>query len=476
MFEMKNLLLIDGRWCDGDAHLEVRNKYDGALLATVPVASKEQVEKAITAATTAFTTTVEPMPAHQRARILQRASALIERDVDNLAALIAQEAGKAWKYAVAEVGRAVQTFQFAAEEAKRIHGETIPMDAAEGGENKLGFYLRCPVGVVAAITPFNFPLNLVAHKVAPAIAAGNPVVLKPASTTPLTAIRLGEILTEAGLPAGALNIIFGGGGTVGEWLVTDPRPAKISFTGSPAVGRRIMSICGLKKVTMELGNNSATIIDADADLDRAVARTVMGSFANSGQVCISVQRIYVQEKVFQDFVEKFVAATKALKTGNPLDKDCDVGPMIDEGEARRAIAWVEEAAAQGARVLTGGTRQGAVMMPTVLVGVRPEMKVVCEEIFAPVVSIVPFGDIQEAIRLVDSTAFGLQAGIFTGNLAHALAAVRGINVGGVIINDVPTFRADHMPYGGNKRSGLGREGVRFAIEEMTNIKMVCLGL
>lgn len=469
-------MLIDGQWRSGDEWFEVKNKYSHSPIGQVPKASRQDVEDAIEAATRAFHGSMSAMPAHQRSKILQRTSELIDRDKEDIAAVIAQEAGKAWKYALLEVNRAVQTFKFAAEEAKRIHGETLPMDAAEGSENKFGFYYRCPIGVVVAVSPFNFPLNLVAHKVAPAIAAGNTVVLKPASTTPLTAVRLGEVLLEAGLPAGALNIVFGSGSTVGEWLVTDPRPAKVSFTGSPPVGQRIMSICGIKKITMELGNNSATIIDVDTDIDHAVARTVMGSFANSGQICISVQRIYVHEKIYQQFVKKFVKATRSLKIGDPLEKDCDVGPMIEEGEAARAESWVQEAASGGAKILIGGTRQGALMLPTVLVDVQPDMKVVCEEIFAPVVSIMSFKDIEEAICQADTSAYGLQVGIFTQNLKHAFAAINKINVGGVIVNDVPTFRADHMPYGGNKLSGLGREGVRFAVEEMTNIKMVCIGI
>jgi len=467
--------LINGQWLDSDRVIEVKNKYDGNILGTVPVATRKEIDAALTAAQSAFEI-VSAMPAHQRAKILQRTSELIEANKEEIAAIITQEAGKAWKYALSEVGRAVQTFKFAAEEAKQIHGETIPMDASEGSENRFGFYYRCPIGIIVAITPFNFPINLVAHKVAPAIAAGNSVVLKPASTTPLTAVRLGEILLEAGLPPGALNIVFGSGGTVGEWLVMDPRPAMVTFTGSPPVGLRIKSIAGMKRVTLELGNNSATIIDDDADLDLAVARTVMGSFANSGQVCISVQRIYVHQSVYDTFLEKFILATRMLKVGNPLDKDCDVGPMIDETEAIRAEAWVQEAAAQGANIVIGGRRQRAMFEPTVLTNVSEDMKVVCEEVFAPVVSVVQFDHIDQAIHAADNTQYGLQAGIFTSKLSHAFSAVRGLNVGGVMINDVPTFRVDHMPYGGNKLSGIGREGVKFAMEEMTNIKMVCFNL
>jgi acyl-CoA reductase-like NAD-dependent aldehyde dehydrogenase len=340
----------------------------------------------------------------------------------------------------------------------------------------MGFYLRVPVGVVVAISPFNFPLNLVAHKVAPALAVGNTVVLKPATTTPLTSVILGEILVEAGLPAGALNIIFGDGRTVGDQLVTDPRPAKVTFTGSPPVGRHIMSRAGLKKVTLELGNSSPTIIDHDADLTVAVPKCVVGSFYNSGQVCLSVQRIYVQRSIEKEFTERFVSATAALKVGDPLDEECDVGPMIDESEAIRAEAWIQEAVGEGARVLAGGKREGALLHPTVLASVTQAMKVVCSEVFAPVVSIMPFDDFDEALHQANDTAYGLQAGVFCRDVQKAWRAIKRLDFGGVIINDVPTFRADHMPYGGVKESGIGREGVRHAIEEMTHIKMVAFNV
>lgn len=468
-------MLIDGQWLSGKELFEVRNPYNGNVLGTVPKATREDVDAAIQSAQRALEK-MSGMPAHQRSKILETISHLIVQHKEELAAIIAQEAGKAWKYALAEVGRAVQTFKFAAEEAKQIHGETVPMDAGEGSENYLGFYLRTPVGVIGAISPFNFPLNLVAHKVAPAIAAGNTVVLKPASATPLTAIRLGELMLEAGLPAGALNIVFGSGSTAGEWLVTDPRLAMITFTGSPPVGKRIHQLAGLKKVTLELGSNSAVIIDEDANLDWAVPRCVMGSFANSGQICISVQRIYVHKKIEQQFLEKFLAVVEKQVVGDPMDKNCDVGPMINEKEAERAESWVKEAIQNGARILAGGTRQGAMFQPTVLTDVKPDMKVVADEIFAPVVSVVPFDDFAQAVRMVDDSKYGLQAGIFTTNIQRAFTAIKGINVGGVIINDVPTFRADHMPYGGNKESGIGREGLKYAIEEMTNIRMVCFRL
>jgi acyl-CoA reductase-like NAD-dependent aldehyde dehydrogenase len=319
-------------------------------------------------------------------------------------------------------------------------------------------------------------LNLVAHKVAPALAAGNTVVLKPASTTPLTAVKLCEILSQAGLPAGALNLVVGPGSTVGEWLITDPRVAKITFTGSPPVGQHILSVAGIKKVTLELGNTSPVIIAPDADLDFVARRCAVAAYANSGQVCISVQRIYSQQAVYEPFSEKFVKVSEQMVVGDPLDERVDVGPMIDLREAERIEGWVKEATAGGARILTGGKREGAVYYPTVLTQVTPDMKVVAEEAFAPVAVVIAVDDFEEALRQADNTTFGLQASVFTRDINRVFKAIQGLNFGGVIINDTPNFRVDHMPYGGNRTSGLGREGVRFAIEEMTNIQMVAIRL
>jgi acyl-CoA reductase-like NAD-dependent aldehyde dehydrogenase len=468
-------MYIGGRWVDSSdsAKEPVRNPYNGKVIGTVPVATRADVEAAVAAAVEAGPTMAK-MPAFKRAEILRRTAELLKAAEREIATTIAAEAGKGFKFALTEARRAQETFTFAAEEAKRIHGETIPMDAATGGVNRLGFYLRVPIGVVAAISPFNFPLNLVAHKVAPALAAGCTVVLKPASVTPLTAVKLVEILTEAGLPPGALNLITGGGSTVGTWLTQDPRVAKVSFTGSPSVGRTIIKNAGLKKVTMELGNNSATIIDRDANLDKAIPACVVGAFSNSGQVCISVQRIYVHRDIYDSFRDRFVDAVKKLKVGDPLEEDTDVGPLITEKEAIRVEEWVNEAAQQGAKILTGGKREGGVYAPTVLDNVRSDMKVMCDEVFGPLVSLVPFDDFDRALDMADDSQFGLQAGVYTNDLTKAFQAVQRLNVGGVIINDVPAFRADHMPYGGNKESGIGREGPRFAIEDMTTIKMVVI--
>ncbi len=468
-------MLIDGVWSGAAEGIDVIDKYTDEVIGTVPAASKEDVARATAAAKAAFASWGES-PAWKRSKILHKTAEGLAARQDEIASIIAREAGKAWKYAVAEVQRSVETFTFAAEEAKRIHGETVPMDASAFGENRVGYYTRTPMGVVGAITPFNFPLNLVAHKVAPALAAGNTMVLKPAHETSLTAVKLGEVLEAAGLPKGVFNIVHGEGRVVGEALVRDPVPAKITFTGSPPVGQHIMAVAGLKRVTLELGNNSGTIIEPDADLDKAVPRCVVSAFANSGQICISLQRLYVHEQIAREFIDRFVKATQALKVGNPMDKDCDVGPLISTPAAEKAESWIKEAVAEGARCLVGGKREGRVLWPTVLVDTRPDMKVMCEEAFAPLVSIVTYKEFDEALRLLNDSPFGLQAGIYTQDIRKAFAAARKVDVGGMMINDTSIFRVDHMPYGGNKLSGIGREGVRFAIEEMTNLRMVCFNL
>jgi acyl-CoA reductase-like NAD-dependent aldehyde dehydrogenase len=453
--------------------MPVIDKWSGEAFGAVPIATRGDVAQATETASRAFPSWSET-PAHKRSKILRRAADILEQRKEALAETITREVGKAWKHSLGEVGRTIETFTFAAEEAKRIHGETIPLDASPSGEGRLGFYIRTPIGVVAAITPFNFPLNLVAHKVAPALAAGNTIVLKPAEETPLSAVALGEILQEAGLPGGVFNLVHGEGPTVGEWLVTDPRPLKISFTGSPPVGTRILKIAGLKRITLELGNNSGTIVEPDANLDRAVPRCVMSAFANAGQVCISLQRLYVHQDIAAEFTERLLKETSALKVGNPMDHDCDIGPMISDDAADRASAWMRDAVAEGAKLLIGGKREGRLLWPTVLTHTRPEMKVMCQEAFAPLVSLVTYRDFDEALEMLADSPYGLQAGIYTRDIGKALAAVRRIDVGGVMINDTSIYRADHMPYGGNRMSGIGREGVRFAVEEMTNLRMVCI--
>jgi len=470
---MESKLFIGGAWVAGGPALEVKNKYNGEVVGAVTTARQEDVAGAVAAAEKAASVMAE-MPAHRRAEILSRTASLIRERREEIAKIIAAEAGKALKFARVEVDRAVSTFAIAAEEAKRIHGETFALDAVPAGEGYFGFWVRRPLGVVAAITPFNFPLNLVAHKVAPAMAAGNALVLKPANTTPLTAVLLCQILQEAGIPDGGINLVNGSGSTVGDWLITDSRVAKITFTGSPTVGRQILSRAGIKKVTLELGNTTPVIVAPDADLEFAAERCAVGAYYNSGQVCISVQRIYGDRQIHEALTEKFVKASQAMVVGDPLDEKVDVGPMIDLREAERIENWVKEAESGGAKVLTGGRREGPIYWPTVLTNVQPEMKVVAEEAFAPVASVIPYDDFDQALRLADKTAYGLQASVFTRDINRVLNAIQRLNFGGVIINDAPNFRADHMPYGGNRQSGLGREGVRFAVEEMTNIQMVAI--
>lgn len=472
---MEYKLLIDGQWVDAGPALEVKNKYNGEVVGVLPTARKEDLDAAIDAAERAEDVMAD-MPAHKRAEILLKTATLLRERTEDLAKTIAAEAGKALKFARAEVDRAASTFTIAGEEAKRLHGETIPLDAVPSGEGYFGFWTRRPVGVIAAVSPFNFPLNLVAHKVAPALASGNTLVLKPATTTPLAAVKLCQILQEAGLPAGAINLVVGSGGTVGEWLITDPRVDKITFTGSPEIGRHILAVAGIKKVTLELGNTSPVVVAPDADLDFVAKRCALGAFYNSGQVCISVQRIYSQKQVFEPFAEKFVKATDALVVGDPLDERVDVGPMIDTKEVDRIEGWVNEAQDAGAHVLTGGKRDGTVYYPTILTGVEADMKVVAEEAFAPVASVISSDDFESALKQANDTKFGLQVGVFTKDVDRVFKAVKRLNFGGVIVNDTPNFRADHMPYGGNRQSGLGREGVKFAMEDMTNIQLVAIRL
>src|SRR3990167_1262350 len=469
------MMLINGEWRKGKDCFEVRNPYDGSLLRKVPLSSKKDVEDAVQSAKNAFAIMSE-MPAHRRALILSNTSRIIESRKREIAELITRESGKSIKYSLAEVERSIQTFQFAAEEAKQIHGETIPMDASPNSEKRFAFYQPFPIGIIGAITPFNFPINLVAHKVAPAIASGNSVVLKPASYTPLTSISLGGIMIEAGLPKGALNIVFGGGSTVGEWIVESQDLAMISFTGSPSVGRRIKERAGMKRVALELGSKSATIIEPDADIDMSIPRCIMGAFSNAGQVCISLQRIYVHEKLFDEFKEKFIKAVKKIKVGNPMESDTEYGPMIEEKEAVRAEGWIKEAVNKGAKILYGGERKGNIITPTVMTNVKSDMKVVCNEVFAPLVTLIKYKDFEEAIEAVNNSRYGLQAGIFTKDINKAFKGFKKLHVGGVIINDVPTFRVDHMPYGGVKESGTGREGIKFAIKEMTELKLMVVNL
>ncbi|MEC1720899.1 aldehyde dehydrogenase family protein [Schinkia azotoformans] len=468
---LKKKLFINGEWIEASSYTTLTSPYSEEVLAEIPSATEKEVNDAIEAAYNAREIMAK-MPAHKRAAILEKLVSLFEERADEAAKIIALEAAKPITTAKQEVSRTIATYKFAAEEAKRIHGETIPLDAAPGGENRIAYTVREPLGVVGAITPFNFPMNLVAHKVGPAIATGNPIVLKPASQTPLSSYFLAELLEEAGLPAGALNVVTGSGRVVGDKLVTDERVKVITFTGSPAVGIGIRNKAGLKRVTLELGSNAALIIDNGVDLDKVINRTVVGAFSNQGQVCISLQRIYVHENVYDAFVEKFVAATKNLKVGDPLDPQTDVSALISKGDVGRTLEWIEEAKQNGAEIATGGIAEGNVLLPTVVLHADKSLKVSCQEVFAPIVNINKVSSVAEAIELVNDSRYGLQAGIYTDNVHTALDAAEKLHVGGVMINDIPTFRVDNMPYGGVKESGVGREGIKYAVEEMTEMKLV----
>jgi acyl-CoA reductase-like NAD-dependent aldehyde dehydrogenase len=467
-------LLIDGAWVDGDRTFTVRHKVTGVDLAQAASASRDQVHAAVTAAERSFER--RPLTPYERYEILHRAAdGLVARSDEMLATIIA-ESGFTVSDANGEVDRCHQTLLLSAEEAKRVHGEMVPLDGAPGQANRLGFTIRMPRGVVVAITPFNSPLNTVAHKIAPALAAGNTVVLKPASATPLTASLLAEIILDAGLPPAHLNLGQGSGRDVGQWLTADARVAVYTFTGSTEVGRGIQGAIGLRRSSLELGSISSTIVCDDADLERAVPRCVNASFRKAGQVCTSVQRLYAQRPIVNDLVERLVARVRAAKVGDPYDPGTLVGPMIDEREAERAQAWVCEATAAGADVAYGGGRNGAVLEPTIIVGARPDMRVMCQEIFAPVISIVPFDSYDDALAQVNETPYGLAAGVFTQDIDRAMQAARRLRVGAVHINETSSSRVDLMPYGGVKDSGFGREGPRYAIEEMTEERLVTLSL
>jgi acyl-CoA reductase-like NAD-dependent aldehyde dehydrogenase len=467
----KKKLYINGEWVEATSYASLTSPYSGEVLAEVPIATSSEVDQAIEAADQARNTMAN-MPAHQRAAILERVVALLQERAEEAAKIIALEAAKPITTAKAEVARTIQTYKFAAEEAKRIHGETIPLDAALGGENRVAFTMREPLGVIGAITPFNFPMNLVAHKLGPAIASGNTIVLKPASQTPLSAYFIAELFEQAGLPKGVLNVVTGSGKTIGDQIVTDERIRMITFTGSPEVGIHIRNKAGLKKVTLELGSNSAVIVDEDVDVDAIIPRCVVGAFSFQGQVCISLQRIYVHEKRYEEFVEKFVEATKQLTVGDPLDPKTDVSALITPKDVERSLQWIEEAKQGGATVATGGERVGNILLPTVILHAQPHMKVSCQEVFAPIVLINKVASVEEGIELVNDSRYGLQAGVYTNNIHMAWKAIEKLYVGGVLINDIPTFRVDHMPYGGVKESGVGREGIKYAIEEMTELKLV----
>lgn len=468
-------IFIEGRWTDKDKKIEVQNPYDRSVIDTVPKADRGDIERALAYAERGAKVMAK-LSGYERWKILRKAADLMAARREEIGRLISMEEGKVIGEGRGEAGRAVETLMLSAEEARRLHGETVPLDGDPGGKGKFGFTIRVPCGVVAAISPFNFPLNLVAHKVGPALAAGNSVVIKPATDTPLSALRLTEILLEAGLPPEGIQCITGSGGEIGDTLVADPRVRKITFTGSRDIGERICKMAGLKKVTMELGSNSPLIVMPDADLDKVAAAVASTGYANAGQVCISTQRVLTAGRVYGDFLSALKPRVEALTTGNQLDEKTKVGPMVREADAMRVGDWVKEAVEGGARLVTGGTRQGAIYAPTVVADVKPEMRISCDELFGPAVAVTPFDSIDEAIALANQTHYGLAAGIFTENLEWAMRFAREVESGNLHINWGPQWRADLMPYGGLKESGFGKEGPRYAVEEMSELKMVVMHL
>jgi len=451
---------------------QIINPYTHQVITKLPDTTQADVEKAIGRAY-ALRPSFAKMPAHKRATILARISALIESQADELAMLIVSECGKPLKYAKGEVSRAVETFSFASDVARTIHGDSFSMDSARGGVGKFAYTLRVPIGVIGAITPFNFPLNLVAHKIAPALAVGCPIILKPAPTTPLTALKLAEIAKEAGLPDGLLSVVTGDG-DVGHWLTSDPRIAMITFTGSDAIAEKISRVVGIRKAVYELGGNAAVIIDETANALSVVDKIAVGAFAYSGQVCISVQRAYIHRLQYDTFKTAFITRAEKLKLGDPQHPQTDMSVMISSSANERVSAWIAEAVASGAKILTGGRVENDIFLPTILEDVPTTAKLIQQEAFAPVVCLIPFDDFDEAINRVNDSPYGLQVGVFTSDLGRVMTTTERLEVGGVIINDAPTFRVDNMPYGGVKRSGIGREGVRYAADEMTVTKLVVI--
>jgi acyl-CoA reductase-like NAD-dependent aldehyde dehydrogenase len=466
-------LLIDGDWIETGDWLDVRSPYDDSLVGRVAKGGSTEARRAVDAAARAMAT---PLAAHERAEILDRAAHLIAERSEEIARTICAEAGKPMKAARIEASRAQSTFTMAAVEARKLAGEVVPMDASPAGDGKVAMTLRLPIGVVGAISPFNFPFNLVAHKVAPALAAGCAVVLKPASQTPLSALLLAEIETDAGLPAGWLNVVCGPASEIGDVLVEDERVALITFTGSSGVGWKLRERAPRKRVNLELGNATPVIVAADADLDDVATRLAANAFSFAGQSCISVQRIYVERSAYDAFLERLLPHVDALVVGDPADDATDVGPLIAPDERDRVVTWIEEARTRGATVLAGGVLDGELLRPTVVTNAPADARVSCEEVFGPLCTVTAYDSLEEAIALANGTRYGLQAGIFTSDVKAALRAARELEFGGVTVNEAPTFRADQMPYGGVKDSGNTREGPAYAVREMTEDRLVVLQL
>jgi acyl-CoA reductase-like NAD-dependent aldehyde dehydrogenase len=468
--------LVNGKWMESPKKREIRSPYNDEVVSVINIPALKESREAIDSAEKAFEK-FKNSPSYERSEILRRIADGIERRKEELARTIAEENGKPIKTARVEVARAVMTFTLGAEEANRFSGgELVPIDVIPGNEERFGMSRRFPLGIIIGISPFNFPLNLVAHKVAPSIATGNAMILKPASQTPLSAVKLGEIVMESGLIPGGLNILPLPGSQI-EPIIEDNRIRKVSFTGSDEIGWELVKKFSKKKVTLELGGNAASIIDEDPpDLEFAVSRNCWGAFYQAGQSCISVQRIYVHDTIFDKFMDMFIQKTKALKLGDPMLEETDVGPVIDNSAADRIMKWIDEAVDGGAKLLTGGGRDGRLIEPAVLTDVPPTVKVSCDEVFGPVVHVERYKEFDEALRWVNNSRFGLQAGVFTKDMKKAFDAYRALEVGGVIVNDYPSFRVENMPYGGVKDSGVGREGIRYAIEEMTELKLMVVNL
>ncbi len=465
-------VLIHGEWITTGDAIEIRSPYDESLVAVVHRAGPKEIERALATAEQAFEIT-RRLPSWKRSEVLEKVSQGIQARHEEFARAIALEAGKPIRTARAEVDRAVFTFKVAGEEARRIYGEIVPLDWLPGTEGRVGHVHRVPLGPVIGISPFNFPLNLVAHKVAPALAAGNSIVLRPASQTPVSSLKLAEVVLEAGWPQGGIAVVPSTTQDAAP-LVEDDRGKILTFTGSPAVGWALKARAGRKRVTLELGGNAGVIIHDDAELGYAAGRVAWGGFSYAGQSCISVQRVYSHAAIYEAFVDELMPKVEALVVGDPLDEATDVGPLIDRGAAERVETWVREAVEGGAELLTGGDRDGNLMRPTVLASIEEDMNVSCQEVFGPVVGLYRYNEILQAIQAVDDSDFGLQAGLFTQDWSVIQAAFDAIEVGGLMVNDVSTFRVDHMPYGGVKMSGAGREGLRYAIEEMTEMKLLML--
>lgn len=468
---MEYRLFIGGNWREGVAVREVCIPYDGTPFASVHIGSSASIDAAVASAREGFAA-MRSLTRARRAEILYEVRRRLLEEADHFARLIASECGKPLREARLEVTRGAATLLFSANEALALAGHEVPIDASAHGAGRMALTVREPLGVIAAITPFNFPLNLALHKIGPALAAGNAVVHKPASATPVSALELARLFESAGLPAGALNVVPGPGAELGEALARHPDVAMVTFTGSPEVGTRLREIAGLKRVTLELGSNSAVIVEADADLDLAVPLCLTGAFAHSGQVCISVQRIFVHESRIEEFLERMAGGAGALRCGHPLEDETEVSSLISTAEAERVSSWIAESVAAGARILTGGVRNGTRITPALMANVPLTSKLMEREAFGPVAGVNAYSALSEAIQQVNASAYGLQAGIFTRDLQNAFRAAREVHVGGFLINDVPQFRADQMPYGGVKLSGNGREGPRYAIEEMTEPKLI----